>query len=36
MKKKFVDPEILLLKIKVEDIMNDSFGEDEIPWEDEL
>ena len=36
MKKKFVDPEIVLIKLKVDDIMAESFGENETPWEDEL
>ena len=34
--KKFIEPEIILIELEVEDIMNASFGDNEIPWEDEI
>lgn len=38
MKKKFVDPEIMIMNYDIkEDIMNgESWGDDEIPWDDEF
>lgn len=36
MKKNFVDPEIVIVELEVEDILTSSFDENETPWEDEL
>lgn len=36
MKKKFINPEIAIQDIEVEDIIMSSFDENETPWEDEL